>query len=139
LFVNIRFVITFARYIRSILLIIQEVSNIIFFLLKTREPLSLLLLVERVISKYISFRKIVYDINRINGYRNISVEIINKYNKILAESNTNIYLEDTGLKNRSTNRPRLAVSSIKVVLLSKSIFNRIRIRSYIKLITSQIN
>jgi hypothetical protein len=96
----------------------------------------LLLLVERVISKYISFRRIAYDINRIDGCRSISVEIINKYNKILAESNTNISLEDTRPKNRSTNRPGLVVSSIKAVLLSESICDRTRIRSYIKLITS---
>jgi hypothetical protein len=95
-----------------------------------------LLLVERVISKYISFRRIVYDINKINGYRNISVEIINKYNKILAENNTNIRLEDTRPKNKSTNRPGLVVSSIKVVLLSESMRDKTRIRSYVELITS---
>jgi hypothetical protein len=99
----------------------------------------LLLLVERIISKYISFRRITYDINRINRYRSISVEIINKYNKVLAENNTNICLEDTRPKNKSTNRPGLAVSFIKTVLLSESVRDRTRIRSYIKLITSQIN
>jgi hypothetical protein len=96
----------------------------------------LLLLVERAISKYISFCRIVYNINKINGYRSISVEIINKYNKILAEDNTNICLEDTGPKNRSTNRPRLAVSFIKAILLSESVRDRTRIRSYVKLTTS---
>jgi hypothetical protein len=99
----------------------------------------LLLLVEYVISKYISFRKITYDINRVNGYYSISVEIINKYNKVLAESNTNICLEDTRPKNRSANRPGLVVSSIKAVLLSESVRDRTRIRSYVDLITSQIN
>jgi hypothetical protein len=67
------------------------------------------------------------------------VEIINKHNKILAESNINVRLQDTGPKNRSTNRPGLAVSSIKAILLSESVRDRTRIRSYIKLITSQIN
>jgi hypothetical protein len=118
------------------LLIIQEVSNIISFLLKTRKSFSLLLLVERVISKYISFCKIAYDINKINKYYSISVEIINKYNKIFAKSNINIYLKDIRPKNRSTNRPRLVVSFIKAVLLSESIYNKTRIRSYIKLIIS---
>jgi hypothetical protein len=118
------------------LLIIREVSNVISFLLKTKKPFSLSLFVERVISKYISFRRITYDINRVNGYYSISVEIINKHNKILAENNTNIYLENTGPKNRSANRPGLAVSSIKVVLLSESVYNKTRIRSYVKLITS---
>jgi hypothetical protein len=99
----------------------------------------LLLFVEHVISKYISFYRITYNINKINGYRSISVEIINKHNKILVESNTNIYLEDTGPKNRFTNRPGLAISSIKTVLLSESVRNKTRIRSYIKLIISQIN
>jgi hypothetical protein len=125
--------------LRVFLLIIREVSNIIFFLPKTKEPFLLLLFIERAISKYIRFRRIVYDINRINEYRNISVEIINKYNKILAESNTNVRLENTRPKNRFTNRPRLAVSSIKVVLLSESVHNKTRIRSYVKLIISQIN
>jgi hypothetical protein len=118
---------------------IREVSNIVSFLPKTREFFLLSLLVERVISKYISFRRIVYNINRINGCCNISIEIINKYNKILAESNTNICLEDTGPKNRSANRPGLAVSFIKVVLLSESVRDKTRIRSYVELITSQIN
>jgi hypothetical protein len=118
---------------------IQEVLNIVSFLLQTKKPFSLSLLIEYAISKYINFRRIAYDINRINGYRSISVEIINKYNKILAESNTNVCLEDTGPKNRSANRPGLAVSSIKVVLLSESVRDRTRIRSYIELITSQIN
>jgi hypothetical protein len=99
----------------------------------------LLLFIERVISKYISFRKIIYDINRVNRYYNISVEIINKYNKILAESNTNIYLEDTRPKNKSANRPGLAVSFIKIVLLSESMRDKTRIRSYVELIISQIN
>jgi hypothetical protein len=115
---------------------IREVLNIISFLLKTKEPFLLLPLVERVISKYISFRRIAYDINKINGYRNIFVEIINKYNKILAENNTNVCLEDTGPKNRSANRPGLAVSFIKIVLLSESMRNKTRIRSYVELIIS---
>jgi hypothetical protein len=110
-------------------LIIREVSNIISFLPKTRKPFLLLLLVEHTISKYISFRRIAYDINRVNGYYSISIEIINKYNKILAEGNTNIRLEDTRPKNRSANRPGLAVSSIKAVLLSESIRDKTRIRS----------
>jgi hypothetical protein len=118
------------------LLIIQEVSNIISFLLKTKKPFSLSLLVERAISKYISFCRITYDINKVNGYRNISVEIINKYNKILAKNNTNVCLENTRPKNRSTNRPGLAVSSIKVVLLSELVYNKTRIRSYVELTTS---
>jgi hypothetical protein len=67
------------------------------------------------------------------------VEIINKHNKILVEGNTNIYLGDTRSKNRSTNRPGLAVFSIKAVLLSESVRDKTRIRSYVKLITSQIN
>jgi hypothetical protein len=117
-------------------LIIREISNIISFLPKTKESLLLLLFVERVISKYISFHRIVYNINRINGYHNISIEIINKYNKILAESNTNIRLENTRPKNKSTNRPGLVVSFIKVVLLSKSICDKTRIRSYIELTIS---
>jgi hypothetical protein len=117
-------------------LIIQEVSNIVSLLPKTGEPLSLSPLVEYAISKYISFRRITYNINRINRYRSISIEIINKYNKILVESNINIYLEDTRPKNRSTNRPGLAVSFIKVILLSESIRNKTRIRSYVKLTTS---
>jgi phage FluMu protein Com len=96
----------------------------------------LLLLIEHIISKYISFRRIVYNINRINKYHNISVEIINKYNKVLAESNTNIYLENTKPKNKSINRPGLAVSSIKIILLSESVHDRTRIRSYVELITS---
>jgi hypothetical protein len=96
----------------------------------------LLLLVERVISKYISFRRIVYDIDKINRYYSISVEIINKHNEILVENNINICLEDTRLKNRFTNRLGLAVSSIKAILLSESICNRIRIRSYVELIIS---
>jgi hypothetical protein len=121
------------------LLIIREVSNIVSLLPKTGEPFSLSLLVERAISKYISFRRITYDIDGVNGYRNISMEIINKHNKILAKSNTNICLEDTGPKNRSANRPGLAVSSIKAVLLSESVRDRTRIRSYVELITSQIN
>jgi hypothetical protein len=58
------------------LLIIQEVLIIIFFLLKTKELLLLLLFVKRIISKYINFRKIIYSINRINGYYNISIEIL---------------------------------------------------------------
>jgi hypothetical protein len=58
------------------LLIIQEVSIVISFLLKIRESLSLSLLVERVISKYINFRRIIYNINKINGYHNISIEIL---------------------------------------------------------------
>jgi hypothetical protein len=99
----------------------------------------LLLLVEHVISKYISFRRITYNINKINGYRNISIEIINKYNKILIKSNINIYLEDTRPKNKSANRPRLVLSSIKTVLLSESIYNKTRIRLYVELTTSQIN
>jgi hypothetical protein len=121
------------------LLIIREVSNIVSLLPKTGEPFSLSLLVERAISKYISFRRITYDIDGVNGYRNISMEIINKHNKIFAKSNTNICLEDTGPKNRSANRPGLAVSSIKAVLLSESVRDRTRIRSYVELITSQIN
>jgi hypothetical protein len=67
---------------------------------------------------------------------NIRRNSINKYNKILVESNTNICLEDTRPKNRSTNRPGLAVSSIKAVLLSESIRNKTRIRSYVELTTS---
>jgi hypothetical protein len=121
---------------RVFLLIIREVLNIIFFLLKIEESLLLLLLVERVISKYISFRRIVYDIDKINRYYSISVEIINKHNEILVENNINICLEDTRLKNRFTNRLGLAVSSIKAILLSESICNRIRIRSYVELIIS---
>jgi hypothetical protein len=95
-----------------------------------------LLFFERIISKYINFRRIVYNINKINGYYNISVEIINKHNKILAESDINIRLEDTGPKNRSTNRPRLAVFFIKAVLLSESVCDKTRIRSYVELTTS---
>jgi hypothetical protein len=96
----------------------------------------LLPLVEHIISKYISFRRITYNINRVNRYRSISIEIINKYNKILAESNTNIYLEDIKPKSKSANRPGLVVFSIKIVLLSESVRDKTRIRLYIELIIS---
>jgi hypothetical protein len=58
------------------LLIIQGVLAIVFFLLEAEELFLLLSLVEHVISRYINFRKIAYNINRINGYRNISIKVL---------------------------------------------------------------
>jgi hypothetical protein len=64
------------RISRVFLLIIRGVLAVVSFLLEVEEPFSLLSLVERVISRYINFRRVAYSINRINGYRSISVEIL---------------------------------------------------------------
>jgi hypothetical protein len=76
LLVNIKSIIVFARDIKSIF--INDSGGLDRSLLsaKNRRTVLLSLLIERVISKYINFRRITYNINRINRYRNISVEIL---------------------------------------------------------------